>query len=150
MLDKDNSVEIIAGMLVSDPPFGPYMVLQKFVCKLRGRFIFVPSPLCLTTSSDQVIESLVGALFNFDASHRILRGFIEKPVYLNDLIRNILAADRRYGFPLIIPTNFTIKILLLMRFIFPGIQIADRLITLLTVSPKDVLLRLKTNSRVES
>ncbi|HHH45301.1 MAG TPA: hypothetical protein ENK49_14305 [Gammaproteobacteria bacterium] len=149
-MDPANTVEIIAGLLRSEPAIGPYLALQDFVCKLHARFMFLPSPLALVARPEQVMDALVNAVLNFDACPRILPAYDPEPVRLNDLIANILAEKGITGIPLPVPTGLVLGLLYLARRLVPGVPISDRLITLLTVSPSELAARIEAETKTDS
>lgn len=148
-MPTDRTIEVIAGLVRSEPAFGPYLALQNFVCGLHIRFTFLPSPMALLSSFEQVMEALVHATLNFDTCPRIVSAYDAVPVRLNDLIREILKANMVAALPLPVPTGLALAILYVARRLLPWVAVSDRLITLLTVSPKAVEARLNFVQGIE-
>ena len=137
-------VEIITGLLISKPAIGPFELLNKFIKKFHIKFLFIQSPLCLVSSIDQVMDVTMNAILRFNNSNAIFKAYDPQPVPLNVIINNILKCKNIISIPLLIPTKLTLNFLCIARSLLPGFRIIDRLITLLSVSPKDLKIRLKT------
>ncbi|NVK18535.1 MAG: hypothetical protein HWE30_07575 [Methylocystaceae bacterium] len=142
-LDRDKTVEIIAGLVRTTPAMGPYLALENFVCKLHGAFKFLPSPQAIVADGGQVMAALKKAVLDFDNCGRFIRAYDPAPIRLNDLIKDILKEKQVTGLPIPVPAGLTVWGVKLVRKILPGLSISDRLITLLTVSPEDLEHRFK-------
>ncbi|MDV7340867.1 hypothetical protein RYZ26_14770 [Terasakiella sp. A23] len=137
-MDRSRTVEIIAGLVMSEPAMGPYLALQNFVCKLHGAFKFLPSPMAVVADADQVMQALEKSVLDFDNCPRLVAAYRPEAVRLNDLIVDILKVKKVSGLPIPVPNGLTVAMLYLVRKLVPSMSIADRLITLLTVSPEAV------------
>ena len=145
-IGAENMVEIIAGLVMSEPAIGPYLALQNFVCGLHAAFKFLPSPPALLAKPGQVIDALVNAVLDYDNCPRIMAAYDPEAVRLNDLIANILKEKNVAAIPVPVPTGVTVAMLYLVRKLIPGLAISDRLITLFTVSPVSLAKRMKAET----
>lgn len=146
-MNEKKSVEIIAGLLESEPAAGPFLALQNFVCKLHMRFKFAPSPLALMSTSDQVMKALLNSVLNFETCARLVPAYEPQPVRLVDLISGILSKNHISNVPVPVPTELVLSLLFGVRKTMPGWAMSDRLITLLTVSPSSIATRLQSDLR---
>jgi len=147
ILDPDNTVEVIAGLVRSEPAVGPFLALQNFVCTLHTRFYFMPSPMAFMASSQQVMDALSRAVLTFDTCPRLMPAFAPEPVRLVDLLADILTSRGVSYVSLPVPTGLALGVLYALRKVLPSVAIIDRLITLLTVSPEAIAARLQSNAK---
>lgn len=138
-----NMVEILAGLVMSEPAFGPYLALQNFVCTLHAAFKFLPSPAALVAKPGQVMEALTSAVLQFDACPALVAAYDPAPVRLNDLIRKMLRDKGVWAVPVPVPLRLTLTVLYGVRKLVPGMAISDRLITLLSVNPASLQARVQ-------
>jgi hypothetical protein len=136
-----DKVEIIAGLVRSNPAMGPYLALENFVCKLHAAFKFLPSPAALIADQEQVMTALVKATLDFESCPVFVQAYEVKPICLNDLIVDILKVKKVWGVPIPVPSQIVLGMLYGLRKIFPSISMLDRLITLFTVSPASLAKR---------
>jgi hypothetical protein len=94
----------VPGLVVEDPPAGPYAILTKVVSKL-------PLALRLTSSAPQVypiemdrLLELIDRLADPRLPPGTWRGF-DAPVAFNDFLRGIEARNPRARLPVAVPTN---------------------------------------------
>jgi len=146
IMDPDNTVEVITGLVRSKPAIGPFLALQNFVCTLHICFHFMPSPMTFMTSSEQVMDILSTAVLKFDTCPRLMPAFEPEPVRLIDLLADILTSRRVPYLSLPVPTGLALSVLYTMRKVLPSMAISDRLITLLTVSPEAIVERLQNEA----
>jgi|GEM_PF-6170683 len=142
-IKTSKSVEIIAGLVRSEPAIGPFLALQNFVCKLHGAFKFLPSPAALVAHPDQVMDALVKGVLDFNSCAPIVIAYDPVELSLNELIVDILKEKSVWGVPLPLPTKLILHVLYMIRKLMPGMAITDRLITLLSVSPEALAQRIE-------
>lgn len=146
MIATSRRVEIIAGLVKSEPAIGPFLALQNFVCGLHGAFKFLPSPAALVAHPDQVMDALIKGVLDFDSCDPVVIAYDPTELRLNDLIVEILKEKSVWGLPLPLPTKLILWALYMIRKLVPGVAITDRLITLLSVSPDALAKRIKAET----
>ena len=144
-MESEQTIEIIAGLVTSSPPSGPYKALGDFVAKTRCRYTFLPSPISLISTEIKVIDALVEAVTALHIRRRIVPAYDPEPILLNALVKKILTDHGKMGLSVPVPSRPALFLLTAMRALLSGVPIIDRLITLLSVSPKDIEERVRTD-----
>jgi len=139
---RPNTVEIIAGLMRSDPPMGPYKVLHDTVLKLPLRPVFLPAPTAFLASEDILFAAIDQALAQPTPTGPVA-AFDPATSDLNTVLRDIVRTAGRNPPPVPVPTPLINTLLGLAQGIRPGLAILDRLRTLLGVSKTGVAARLQ-------
>ncbi len=103
--------------------------------------------MAVVADADQVMQALEKAVLEFDDCPRLLAAYRPDAIRLNDLIVDILQTKKVSGLPIPVPNGLTVALLYGVRKLLPSLSIADRLITLLTVSPESVAKRMADENK---